>query len=207
MQISPLRRNEQSKADKWAIRFTFPAGSYSPSIQVINVIDQLISDTTGKALNVRHVEISISYAVVIKRPKIKFDNFVRMGLKLHPTPSFKNETIFQGKNIRDILKYNPNISTGNNHLYIYSDVAEYNIVGDTLAPLLRVLQFEPSESVENNNDCQHINHEFTIPHYIPFSKSDFDIVSIQITDDLGIPVHFITGKTIVKLHFRRATEK
>ena len=83
------------------------------------MIDQLISDTTGKVLNVRHVEISISYAVVIKRPKIKFDNFVRMGLKLHPalflklggTPSFKNETIFQGKNIRDILKYNPNIST------------------------------------------------------------------------------------------------
>ena len=27
MQISPIRRNEQGKLDKWAIRFTFPAGS------------------------------------------------------------------------------------------------------------------------------------------------------------------------------------
>ena len=62
-------------------------------------------------------------------------------------------------------------------------------VGDTLAPLLRVLPFEPSETVENNNDCQHINHEITIPHYIPVSKSNFDIISIQITGDLGIPVH------------------
>ena len=213
MQISPLRRNEQGKPDKCAIRFTFPAGSYSSSKQVISVIDQLISDTIGKALNIGHAEFSISYAVVTKRPNIKFDNCVRMGLKLHPalffklggSPSLKNETIFQGKNIRDILKkkYNLNINAWCNHLYIYSDVAERSIMGDTLAPLLRVLPFEPSESVENNNDCQHINHEITIPHYIPVSKSDFDIVSIQIKGDLGIPVQFITGKTIVQLHFRQ----
>ena len=216
MQISPLRRNEQGKPDKWVIRFTFPAGSYSSSKQVINVIDQLISDTIGKALNKRQAEFSISYAVVNKRPKVKFDNVVRIGLKLHPalflklggTPSLKHETIFQGKNMRDIFKYNPNVNAGYNHLYIYSDVAEHNIVGDTLAPLLRVLPFEPSDTVENNNDRQHINHEITISHYIPVSKSDFDIISIQRTGDLGIPVHFITGKTIVKLHFRhRRTEK
>ena len=72
----------------------------------------------------------------------------------------------------------------------------------------RVLPFEPGESVENNNDCQHINHEIMIPHYNPVSKSEFVIISIQITGDLGIPVHFITGKTIVKLHLRqRATQK
>ena len=212
MQISPIRRNEQGKPDKWAIRFTFPSGSYSTSKQVINVIDQLISDTIGKVLNERQADCSISYSVVNKRPKIKFDNVVKIGLKLHPalflklggTPSLKDETIFQGKNMCDIFKYNPNINAGYNHLYIYSDVAEHNIVGDTLAPLLRVLPFEPSETVENN-DCQHINHEIMIPHYIPDSKSDFDIISIQITGDLGIPV---TGKTIVKLHFRhRTTEK
>ena len=139
------------------------------------------------------------------------DNVVRMGLKLHPslflkldeTPSLKTETIFQGKIIRDIFKYNPNINAGYNHLYIYSDVAEHNIVGDTLSPLLRVLPYEQSESVENNNDCQHISHEIMILHYFPVSKSDFDIISIQITGDVGIPVHFITGKTIVKLHFRQ----
>ena len=84
MQISPLRRNEQGKPDKWVIRFTFPPGSYSSSQKVINVIDQLISDTIGKALNKRQAEFSISYSVVNKRPKINFDNVVRIGLKLHP---------------------------------------------------------------------------------------------------------------------------
>ena len=174
----------------------------------------MISDTIGKALNKRQAEFSISYSSVNKRPKIKFDDVVKIGLKLHPalflklggTPSLKHETgfIFQGKNIRDIFKYSSSINAGYNHLYIYSDIAEHNIVGDTLAPLLRVLPFEPTDTVENNNDCQHINHESTIPHYIPVSKSDFDI-SIQITGDLGIPVHFITGKTIVKFHFRQRT--
>ena len=84
------------------------------------MIDQLICDTTGKALNVRRAEFSISYSFVTKPPKIRFDNDVKMGLKLHPalflklggTPSLKNETIFQGKNIRDIFKYNPNINAG-----------------------------------------------------------------------------------------------
>ena len=178
-------------------------------------MDQLISDTIGKSLNKRQAEFSISYAVVNKRPKIKFDNVVRIGLKLHAalflklggTPSLKHETVFHSKNMRDIFKYNPNINAGYNHLYIYSDVAEHNIVGNTMAPLLRVLPFEPSETVENNNDCQHIIIEITIPHYIPVSKSDFDIISIQI-GDLGILVHLITCKTIVKLHFRhRTTEK
>ena len=118
-------RNEQGKPDKWTIRFTFPAGSYSSSKQVINVIDQLISDTIGKALNKRQAEFPISYTVV------KFDDVVKIGLKLHPalflklggTPSLKDETIFKGKNMRDIFKYNPNINAGYNHLYIYSDVA------------------------------------------------------------------------------------
>ena len=119
----------------------------------------MISDAIGKGFNVRHMEFSISYAVVTKHPSL----FV----KHCGSPSLKNETIFQGKNMHDIFKYNPNINAGYNHLYIYSDVAEHNIVGDTLAPLLRVLPFEPSESVENDNDCQHINHEITIPHYIP----------------------------------------
>ena len=120
MQVSPIRRNEQGKPDKWAIRFTFPAGSYSSSKQFINVIDQLISDTIGKALNKRQADFSISYSVVNKRPKINFDNVVRIGLKLHPalflklggTPSLKHETIFQSKNMRDIFKYNPNINAG-----------------------------------------------------------------------------------------------
>ena len=120
------------------------------------MIDQLSFDTIGKALNKRQAEFSISYAVVNKRPKIKIDNVVRIGLKLHPalflklggTPSLKHETIFQGKNMRDIFKYNPNINAGYNHLYIYSDVAEHNKVCDTLAPLLSVFPFEPSETVE-----------------------------------------------------------
>ena len=70
MQISPLRRNEQGNSDKWTIRFTFPSGSYSSSKQLINVIDQLISDTIGKALNTRHSEFSTSFSVATKRPKL-----------------------------------------------------------------------------------------------------------------------------------------
>ena len=100
----------------------------------------------------------LALVIQLKVQKINFDNVIRIGLKLHPflflklggSPSLKHETIFQGKNMLVIFKYNPNINARYNHLYIYSDVAEHNIVGDTLAHLLRVLPFEPSASIENN---------------------------------------------------------
>ena len=85
MQISPLRRNKLDKPDKWTIRFTFLAGSYSSSKQFINVIDELIHETIGKALSKRSADFAISYSTGTKRPNINFDSVIRMGSKLHPS--------------------------------------------------------------------------------------------------------------------------
>ena len=102
-----------------------------------------------------------------------------------------------------MFKYNANIDAGYNHLFIYSAIVEHSIVGDTLAPILRLVPFKSSNSAENNNESQHINHEIMNLHYIPVSKSEFDTIHINITGDSGYPVYFVIGKTIVKLHFRQ----
>ena len=125
-----------------------------------------------------------------------------MFLKFGGSPEFKGNTIYPGKNSLQMFKYNANIDAGYNHLFIYSDIVEYSIVGDTLAPILRVVPFKSSNSDENN-DSQHINHEIMNLHYVPVSKSEFDTIHINITGDSGYPVHFVIGKTIAKLHFRQ----
>ena len=48
-------------------------------------MDQLISDTIGKALNVRLRNFPLVVQLLLNAQKLKFDNVVRMGLKLHPS--------------------------------------------------------------------------------------------------------------------------
>ena len=82
-------------------------------------------------------------------------------------------------------------------LYIYSDLASCTFIGDVTASILRVWPFESKR--ENN----HLHQEFVNVHYIPVAKSLIGQVHISIKGDKGENVPFISGKTLVKLHFRQ----
>jgi hypothetical protein len=216
MSINPIRRNETSgKPDKWDIRFQFEPGSYNSPAHVLGVMNEVLQNSIGEELASKNITLHIGYAEALKRPKFGFTNIGQTGVTFHPflflklggNPEFQGEIIHPGKNIIQMFKYSPNLDAGYNHLYIYSDIAEYNVVGDTLAPILRVTPFKTSNAYENVNGSQHINHELSNLQYIPVSKSEFDTIHIQITGDAGIPVQFVIGKTIVKLHFRQNREK
>ena len=89
------------------------------------------------------------------------------------------------------------LNTKIHQLYIYSDLASYTFIGDVTAPILRVLPFDSKR--ENNN----LHQEFVNVHYVPVAKSFIDHVHISIKGDTGEKVPFISGKTLVKLHFRQ----
>ena len=102
------------------------------------------------------------------------------------------------------------LNEGLNLLFVYSDVVEYNIVGDTSAPLLRVIPFkmastgnESGNNEQEGENTYHVHREFVHPHYLPVSKSYFDTVNNGIKGDLGQNVAFIRGKVTVKLNFRK----
>ncbi len=81
-------------------------------------------------------------------------------------------------------------------LFVYTDIIEYNIVGDTRAPLLR------NVSVEGEyGDI--ITKTYDSPHYVPLKQKFLNTVNINIRDDVGHYIPFIGGKVIVKLHFRK----
>ena len=97
----------------------------------------------------------------------------------------------------DVVGFAPfDVNRGLNLVYIYCDIASHSTVGDIRAPLLRVCNV----SGKNGRVVRITYHR---PHYVPVGRREFDTVGIAINNELGKPMPFEFGKTIVTLHFRR----
>lgn len=82
-------------------------------------------------------------------------------------------------------------------LYIYSDIVEYQIVGDTIAPLLQIV------ASTNTKTDSFIDKIYDSPHYIPVSRNNIESIEIDIRSDKGLPINFTSGRVVVKLSFRK----
>ena len=85
---------------------------------------------------------------------------------------------------------------GFNTLYVYTDVVESRIVGNTLAPLLRSIPI-------SGRHGDRVSERFTNVHYTPLLRSNFHSIEVDIRDDMGRRVPFEYGRVTVTLHFRR----
>ena len=90
--------------------------------------------------------------------------------------------------------FDPN--RGMNLVYVYCDVAAHVIVGDAKTPLLRVC------NVVTGRHGSIVKNTYERPHYVPLGRREFDTIEIGINNELGKPMSFEFGKSIVTLHFR-----
>jgi len=81
-------------------------------------------------------------------------------------------------------------------MYIYSNIVSYSLFGDTKTPLLRVCNISGK-----HGDKTRVT--FTNPSYIPVAHQDFEMIEININNELGKPIPFLNGKSVITLHFRR----
>ena len=82
-------------------------------------------------------------------------------------------------------------------IFIYSKIIEYQIVGDTLTPLLGILPVK-------SGALEQTHWTFTPPYYIPVKTTELDIIGIQLKSDTGDPYPLAaSAKVVVRLHFRR----
>ena len=88
------------------------------------------------------------------------------------------------------------MTQGFNTLYVYTDVVESRIVGDTLALLLRSIPI-------SGRHGDRVSERFTNVHYVPLLRSNFHSIEVDIRDDMGRRVPFEYGRVTVTLHFRR----
>ena len=63
-------------------------------------------------------------------------------------------------------------------LYAYCDLSEPQIVGDTLAPLLKTVD-------SKGKDGQNIVKCYSLLHFIPLRKKYINVIEINISDDTG----------------------
>lgn len=106
------------------------------------------------------------------------------------TNSRKKSKQFRADRISDI-------ECGLHSLYIYCDILECVPVGDTVAPLLRIIDVQGEHGFM-------VHRYFERPRYIPIQKKHFGSLEIHIKDSYGQRVPFENGSVIVTLHFKRA---
>lgn len=93
--------------------------------------------------------------------------------------------------------YSPDMRAGVDSLYIYSDLVEPQLIGNTMANLLRIVH------VDNNPHGSSVEKCFFSEHYVPVLTSNLSSIHIQIRDDRGLLIPFENGKVVCKLKFRK----
>ena len=103
------------------------------------------------------------------------------------------KTLTQGTSINDLKR-------GFESLYVYSSIVEPRIIGDKIAPLLRIVPI-------TGRHGEIVTARFDHVQYIPVLTRKFGSIETGITDDTGRPVLFERGKVTVTLHFRRCSSR
>ena len=94
-------------------------------------------------------------------------------------------------------------------LMIYTDIVEYNIVGDTKAPLLRSFPFiSKLKSGDTITTGQHMNYQtFSNLQFRRLLKNSFHSIHIDLRDTCGEKISFVSvGITRLVLAFRKVSD-
>lgn len=81
--------------------------------------------------------------------------------------------------------------------FIYSNLIEFQYVGDSLTQLLRIVE------IENPNITNSINIIYNTIHYVPVRESILKRIEINIKTVEGYSYPFDFGHLLIKLHFRK----
>lgn len=176
-------------------RINVPSGYYENGTAFATVLNREFSR------NVRDFDVKFSYDETIGRFSLNVDStgsrVFGMSNDLQRYMGFDLSTFSIGeKSFWTISQqsFDPNRSL--NLMYVYCDVAAHTVVGDTKTPLLRVCDVTGKHG-------EFVRHTYDQPHYVPVGRRDFDTIEISINNELGKPMPFQYGKSVVILHFRR----
>jgi hypothetical protein len=184
-------------------KLKIPCTRYETITDLVEAIQQslhLLSDNE-KIPYTQYIDITyrrLSRAVVLKvdLTKIKSLNFSDHLLYML---GFEREQFDKSVNpdrLKIVARHPSDLKAGLETMYVYCNIIEQQIAGDILAPLLRIVNVEGSFS-------DIIDKIYIAPHYVPVLIKDINTIEISIRTDRNEPVKFISGKTVVKLHFRK----
>jgi len=188
------------------------SGLRNPRLNNAIVLDapQLLLDEYSKTI---HMSVGTTDELRLIFPDMDQSLLQMLGLTNRLGPH-RYYSIIDGKRVDDFVleqEYMANLSIkgflfaeraydieqGVHAVYVYSDIVEENLIGDTSAQCLRVCTLPTKQFGET------INLQFDTPHYVPVSSRSFQTIRISLKDSTNEKIKFQFGDTLVKLHFRQ----
>ena len=194
----------------------FPWWEWSASILDVGFVENYVEKiTTSISMGTRQFqkakEVCDHLNEKVNNKRIIFHCSEKNIMSLQLTD--KNVKVTFSDDLRDILGFDHNTYTTSgtypastaismnrhiNYFYVYSNIGDNVRIGDTEAPLLAVIPFNPKP-------CQFVTEKaFKVPMYVPVLYKHISQIDIGIYDGAGALIPFHEGAvTSVRLHFRR----
>ena len=97
-------------------------------------------------------------------------------------------------------EYPADVFRGLHSMYIYTDIIERQIVGDSLVPLLRIC------GLNNEDEGKNVSIRFNNPRYLPVSVNNISSIHINLRNEYGHNLPFRSGNVTLTLQFRKCFE-
>jgi len=171
-----------------------PSGHYDTPADLAQMITEILEENTLKYQPLAFPKFRYNpitnhmYTTMPRSTVINFSptlcHMLGLGIRQNPIKMIN----FRGDNACDVNR-------GFSALYVYCNVLEHTTVGDTKAPLLRIVNVS-----SKRGDAVRTTYEK--PLYVPLQQKSFDSLEIDIRSDTADPIPFESGKVVVILHFR-----
>jgi len=160
-------------------------------------VDELVSEINEvifkecKNIKIKFFPLKNRVFIICHRACLKISKRLACILGYGKTCEFENEEF--------LSQYHPDLRNDMHYLYIYTNIVEKQIVGNTLVPLLRYVSLtgEYGDTVTNS----------VRPYYLKPAMKEIDTVAITVCNEFGEEIQFNHGVFTVTLHFRQKRTK
>jgi hypothetical protein len=176
-----------------------PSGYYESAYDLVETINDLIAEFARKQQLPSFTRLQ--YNPITKRTTGVVDRGVSLqfspticemlGIGYRQNPIANEEEAL----LRWKANHAADVKRGFSSLFVYCNLLEHIPVGDTTAPLLRIVNV-----TGKNGDNVHEVYEK--PLYVPLQQKNFDSIELDIRNDVGDSIPFESGKLVALLHFR-----
>jgi len=184
--------------------FKIPQGYYSSA--------QQLGDYTAKAITEVMNNLGITSKV-----QFKMDNILQKGTLFIDQPEkiatrlflsnadewnqilgFEPGTTFQKWELHQfpLIGVRPIQLLDQSSLYVYCDVVNHQLIGDTMAPLLGVVP------IQKQAKGKQLYWVFDPPYYMDVSRNEISSIEVRLTTERGEEFPFLAGNVVCRLHFR-----
>lgn len=201
--VKKLAKAHPEKYGKHMLQFTVPAGYYPTFLDVANYIANKFSTLVKFLPNAKMV---VDYDSFRKRINFKVIGceaylFSQDDYLMQHLGYIKNsDIVFMEISLCEYFLYDTGAHEpyldDNTTIYVYSDLIEYQLVGNTQVPLMGVLPIQGDHGKQ-------LYWNFNPPYYIPVCRAHVADIEIQLCTATGKILEILDGDVICRLHFRK----